>query len=138
MSQARDCNTCEQHIQAGTLDEIPGICWGCSSSETRGGPVLPAWKPINTSQLKGLSPQMVIVDELAALDRQVGGDHYKGFKIQPMEFSAANGLNALQHTAVKYTVRRKGDKVKRLEDLDKAIHTLEMYKQLIIDGRLDG
>lgn len=69
-----------------------------------------------------------------ALGIQVGGNHYKGMAIQPMEFSIANNLNACQHTAVKYIVRRKGDRETRLEDLDKAIHTLQIYKEMIEKG----
>lgn len=63
----------------------------------------------------------------AALDIQIGGDHYKDLKIQPIEYSMANGLDACQHTAIKYITRfrTKGG----AEDLDKAIHALEMLKQ---------
>lgn len=63
--------------------------------------------------------------------QQVGGSHYLNMAIQPMEFSMANGLNACQHTAIKYIVRRKGN---RLEDIDKAIHTLQLYRDLIAKG----
>jgi hypothetical protein len=93
--------------------------------------VLPQWKPItfvggSTVQSGGLD----------ALHRQIGGAHYKGLKIQPMEYSVANGLNACEHTAIKYITRKKGDKAKRLEDLDKAIHSIELLKQFIEDGTL--
>jgi Protein of unknwon function (DUF3310) len=59
-----------------------------------------------------------------ALDVQVGGDHYKKLKIQPMEYSMANGLDACQHTIVKYVTRfrDKGG----IADLEKARHTLDM------------
>lgn len=59
-----------------------------------------------------------------ALATQVGGDHYKTMKIQPMEYSMANGLDACQHTIVKYVTRfrSKGG----IEDLKKARHTLDM------------
>ena len=66
-----------------------------------------------------------VVLNLSPLAKQVGGSHYKGFKIQPIEFAAANGLNFLEGNVVKYTVRRKGDKAKRIEDLRKAIDNLE-------------
>lgn len=65
------------------------------------------------------------------LGNQVGGDHYMNMEIQPIEFSMYNNLNACQHTAIKYIVRQKGN---RLEDIDKAIHTLEIYKQFIQAG----
>jgi hypothetical protein len=76
-------------------------------------------------------PQAV---QRSALDEQVGGSHYKSFKIQPLEFSMANGLNACQHTAIKYIVRRKGS---RLEDIDKAIHTLRIYRDMIEKGEAE-
>ena len=60
----------------------------------------------------------------SALAVQVGGDHYKKMKIQPMEYSMANKLDACQHTAIKYVTRfrDKGG----VADLRKAIHTIEM------------
>lgn len=59
-----------------------------------------------------------------ALDVQVGGDHYKKLKIQPMEYSMANGLDACQHTVVKYVTRfrDKGG----IADLEKAKHTIDL------------
>ena len=61
-------------------------------------------------------------------DTQVGGNHYTKMKIQPMEFSMANQLNPMQHTIIKYVTRvdlkGNGD-----EDIDKAIHTLQLWKQ---------
>ena len=60
----------------------------------------------------------------AALETQVGGDHYKKMAIQPMEFSMFNGLDACQHTIVKYVCRfrEKGG----IADLEKAKHTIDM------------
>lgn len=60
----------------------------------------------------------------SALDTQVGGDHYKKLKIQPMEYSMANGLDACQHTIVKYVTRfrDKGG----VADLEKARHCIDM------------
>ena len=61
-------------------------------------------------------------------DTQVGGNHYTKMKIQPMEFSMANKLNPMQHTIIKYVTRvdlkGNGD-----EDIEKAIHTLQLWKQ---------
>jgi hypothetical protein len=54
----------------------------------------------------------------------VGGDHYTKLKIQPMEYSLANNLNAAQHTVVKYVTRYK-DK-NGIEDLKKARHTIDL------------
>lgn len=62
--------------------------------------------------------------EQSALDVQIGGDHYKKLKIQPMEYSMANGLDACQHTAIKYITRfrDKGG----VDDLEKAKHVIDM------------
>lgn len=61
---------------------------------------------------------------MSALDTQIGGGHYKGMKIQPMEYSMANGLDACQHTAIKYIsrFRDKGG----IQDLEKAKHCIDM------------
>lgn len=61
---------------------------------------------------------------MSALDTQVGGDHYKHLAIQPMEYSMKNGLDACQHTAIKYITRfrEKGG----IADLEKAKHCIDM------------
>jgi len=61
---------------------------------------------------------------VSALDTQIGGGHYKGMKIQPMEYSMKNGLDACQHTAIKYIsrFREKGG----IQDLEKAKHCIDM------------
>lgn len=66
-----------------------------------------------------------------ALETQVGGDHYTKLAIQPMQYSMANGLNALQHTIVKYVTRYK-DKG-GIEDLRKAAHCVELLIQFEMD-----
>lgn len=73
-------------------------------------------------------------DQLNPSDQQVGGDHYKDLPIQPIHFSMLNGLNACQHTIVKYVVRRKGGQDGRLQDIDKAIHTLQLWREMIVKG----
>lgn len=60
-------------------------------------------------------------------DTQVGGSHYTKLKIQPMQYSMANGLDALQHTVVKYVTRFR-DK-NGIEDLEKAKHAIDMLIQ---------
>lgn len=63
-------------------------------------------------------------NEQSALNTQIGGDHYKKLKIQPMEYSMANNLDACQHTAIKYITRfrDKGG----IADLEKAKHVIDM------------
>ena len=65
---------------------------------------------------------------LKATDRQVGGKHYKNFKIQPIEFITANNLNFIQGCVIKYICRF--DKKNGNEDLDKVIHYCELLKEL--------
>ena len=59
-----------------------------------------------------------------ALNNQIGGDHYSKLKIQPMQYSMANGLDACQHTIIKYVTRfrDKGG----IADLEKAKHVIDM------------
>lgn len=62
--------------------------------------------------------------EPVAQDSQVGGDHYRKFKIQPWDIWAEYGLDAFTATVVKYLLRA-GHKGSKLEDLRKARHTLD-------------
>ena len=57
-------------------------------------------------------------------DRQVDGDHYQKLAIQPMQYSLLNGLDAAQHTVIKYVTRfrDKGG----IKDLEKAKHCIDM------------
>lgn len=55
---------------------------------------------------------------------QIGGNHYTKLKIQPMQYSMANGLDALQHTVIKYVTRFR-DKA-GIVDLQKARQTLDL------------
>jgi hypothetical protein len=68
---------------------------------------------------------------MSALDKQVGGEHYKQFPIQPVEFCYVNNIPYLEATAIKYLCRWK-DKG-GLADLDKAIHFIELLKEF--EGR---
>ena len=65
----------------------------------------------------------------SALDRQVGSSqHYKDFKIQPIEFITANKLSFIQGNVIKYICRY--DKKNGKEDIDKVIHYCELLKEL--------
>ena len=59
-----------------------------------------------------------------AFFRQVGGSHYKKYKIQPSRFINDNKILFAEGNAIKYICRHslKGKK----EDVLKAIHYLEM------------
>ena len=61
---------------------------------------------------------------MGAYDKQVGGSHYKKFKIQPSEFINKNKILFAEGNAIKYICRHadKGGK----EDLKKAKHYIDM------------
>lgn len=63
-----------------------------------------------------------------AMEKQVGGDHYKKYSIQPMEYAFRNHLDPLQFSVVKYITRFRDKKGK--EDLEKAKHCIDMLIEL--------
>lgn len=63
-----------------------------------------------------------------ALDVQVGGDHYKSLKIQPIEFIHANDLDFFQGNIVKYAARHKSKG--GAADLRKVIHYAQLALQM--------
>ena len=65
----------------------------------------------------------------SALDRQVGGDHYKGFAIQPVEFIQKNRLGFLEGCIVKRVCRYDRPTGKGLEDLEKVLHELDLLEE---------
>ena len=66
----------------------------------------------------------------SALDRQVGGEHYKNdFKIQPIEFITANNLDFIQGNIIKYCLREKNAENPH-EKWNKIIHYCELAKEL--------
>ena len=72
---------------------------------------------------------------MSPLTEQVGGSHYKKYKIQPVEYAMANGLNYCQANAVKYVTRYR-DKG-GVEDLRKAIHNIELLIELEENDRAE-
>ena len=63
-----------------------------------------------------------------ALDKQVGGDHYKNLEIQPIEFIHRNDLNFCQGNIIKYATRYKSKN--GVEDLKKVKHYAELLARL--------
>jgi hypothetical protein len=64
----------------------------------------------------------------SALDVQVGGEHYKNQKIQPIEYIHANGIPFAEGCVIKY-VSRWRDKG-GIKDLEKARHFIDMLIEL--------
>ena len=64
-----------------------------------------------------------------ALDKQVGGNHYKDCEIQPVEYIYSNGLDFLEGNVVKYITRHK-TKGEGRKDIEKVIHYAELILEL--------
>ena len=65
---------------------------------------------------------------MKSFKKQVGGNHYKNYKIQPVEFIIKNNIGFVEGNIIKYILRfkEKGG----AEDLEKAKH----YIELLIDS----
>lgn len=63
-----------------------------------------------------------------ALDAQVGGGHYKHYKIQPIEFVYHNNIPAIEANIIKYTMRHRDKNGK--QDLRKAAHLIQILMDL--------
>ncbi len=66
-------------------------------------------------------------NNMKALKNQVGGEHYKDYAIQPIEFIYFNNIPFLEANVIKYIVRWK--EKNGVQDLEKAKH----YIDLLID-----
>ncbi len=71
--------------------------------------------------------------DIDPLKVQVGGDHYKGFKIQPVEYTMKNGLNFLQGCIVKRISRYNMPTGKGVQDLEKIKHEIDLLIKLDSD-----
>lgn len=71
----------------------------------------------------------------SALNKQVGGNHYKQFAIQPVEFINTNNLSYMVGNVIKYVTRypfKNG-----IDDLEKAKHYIEMLIEFERNKQLD-
>jgi hypothetical protein len=68
-----------------------------------------------------------------AKEKQVGGNHYKQYVIQPIEFITKNNIPFIEGNVIKYVLRWR-DK-NGIQDLDKAIHYLELLKDIKRNGK---
>ena len=64
----------------------------------------------------------------SALEKQEGGNHYKDYSIQPIEYIHANNIPFAEGSVIKYVTRWR-DK-NGVADLKKAIHFLELLIEL--------
>jgi hypothetical protein len=61
---------------------------------------------------------------MSALEKQVGGSHYREMVIQPIEYILANGLGFVEGAVIKYVSRHRAKG--GVEDLRKARHFLDL------------
>jgi len=78
-----------------------------------------------TVKQQGFKKTNIKKEAIIATDRQVGGDHYKTCKIQPVDYIVENNLTFLEGNVVKYITRhrRKGEGA---NDIEKVIHYCEL------------
>ena len=69
---------------------------------------------------------------MSALDKQIGGSHYKDMAIQPVEYIHKKGLGFCEGNVVKYITRWKTKN--GIEDLRKVIHYAELLIQMEQDN----
>ena len=69
------------------------------------------------------------MDQVDALMKQVGGNHYASMAIQPVEFIVANNLTFLEGNVVKYISRHHAKNV--ADDVRKAIHYCELILRTV-------
>jgi hypothetical protein len=74
------------------------------------------------------------MENKTSLDIQVGGNHYKHFEIQPIEFIMKNNLGFAEGNVIKYVSRHKFKN--GIEDLRKAKHYLELIAEVEYGERL--
>jgi len=79
----------------------------------------------------GILPDEVLQanKEKHALTKQIGGNHYKDMKIQPVEFITANNLTFLEGNVVKYISRHHAKN--GADDVKKAIHYCELILKTV-------
>lgn len=65
---------------------------------------------------------------MSALDKQIAGQHYRMFAIQPVEFITRNKIPFLEGCIIKRVCRWRAKD--GIQDLHKAIHELELLIEL--------
>lgn len=67
---------------------------------------------------------------MSALDQQHGGSHYRDCAIQPVQYIEANRLPFLEGCVVKRVTRHAHPTGKGRQDIEKAIHELQLLLEL--------
>jgi len=75
---------------------------------------------------------------MSALDKQIGGGHYREGDIQPVQYIEANGLGFLEGCVIKRLTRHAREGGKGVQDIDKAIHELQLLRHLRYGEHVNG
>ena len=115
------CSTC-LHMPTSTRDAPCKDCLRFNEAN-----LIDSWTP---------RPGVVVevtkaADALNPLDVQVAGGHYKGKKIQPVEYIHANNLNFLEGCIVKRITRWRDKPAEhRFQDLEKIKHEIDLLIEM--------
>ena len=116
------CNSCHRVSTFNSMPKTFAVnCGYCGARNDIG---------CENSRSGGITDNLTAASEgnLSALGVQIGGQHYKGKAIQPIEYCMANNLNACESSIVKY-ITRWSDKGGVL-DLEKIKHYVDLLIQL--------
>ena len=69
------------------------------------------------------------------IGKQIGGNHYEQFSIQPVEFAHTNCLSFIAGNIVKYICR--WEVKNQIQDLDKIIHYTKILKDFAIKEQIE-
>ena len=118
---------------SGNVIALPELCGNWNKTIVTRDEFVKRWKERVHSETNATTPpaqqesrteETKPIQQVSATDTQIGGNHYTKLAIQPMRYSMENGLDALQHTIIKYVTRFR-DK-NGIEDLEKAKHCIDM------------
>lgn len=98
MDPVRDCNTCAEHVQGRSIDDVPEVCRQCMRVTTQGLEHLPFWKPHAAHQtLNALMKPDWLVEEQEEQQQGNPKDRVSGGKPRldlptPAKIAAAQAL----------------------------------------------
>lgn len=128
----KECEYCGQEIASSSYkhhvegcEETPSAICGVCGKQVK-IPIMDTHTRINhpfdeKQKEETEKPKLTIVNPM---DMQEGGNHYKKYEIQPIEFIIKNNIGYVEGNIIKYILRFK-DK-NGLEDLKKARHYIDI------------
>lgn len=124
MSDFKECRHCGGRAELRD-NSCFWLCCSCGGREyEQPSPPVSAW-PYGGAPSSG--------EQAKPSERQVGGDHYKSFAIQPSWFCHVNKLGHMASSVVKYATRagRKGGASGMRSDIEKIRHYAELWLEYL-------